>query len=226
MDAYEILEIYKKRCSTKALIFSDIRKVTLVVVGVFSTLFFLLFNYYILIQEELKGFLVFIIFILSSLYLIHNLNKEYKRVLNEKYDIFSENYLWNSLEFKKLKLNKLEEELENEEIIGKEKIQYLIELSEEAQEDLKAPYWLNKGVFISVALPVWIQFLSWTYKNEINNSNEALLFFSVIIIVLVLFFFFIGTVKGFFNEVFSSYSKMKNLTFDLKSIYLSKLNND
>lgn len=92
-------------------------------------------------------------------------------------------------------------------------------------KELKPSVFLNKAIVTGLFAPLWINYISSIYNNEVDNWREAtaILFFFIIILTVI---FFIGyqLKQTLYDEIiYSDYKKIKYMNNLLKDIYLTSL---
>lgn len=210
----KLLKFYKQKVS----IFSYINKQNLW----WKVLIFLLLSVAIFFLGSYLNniFLRILLFIVPYIFIFIVINIEATKTIIKTYNIDSTKFLWNRIDTNKQINEELENYLIENNIISKEKMEYLIELMTDYSSELRIPFYFNKGLILAVLTPLWFQFISWTYSKNISTQDEAIKF---ILLVLLIILVFGVPVYFIFSELANNdYRKSKKLCNALKEIYLLK----
>jgi hypothetical protein len=165
-------------------------------------------------------FLRILLFIIPYIFIFIVINIEATKTIIKTYNIDSTKLLWNRIDTNERINEELENYLIENNMISKEKMEYLIELMTDYSSELRIPFYFNKGLILAVLAPLWFQFISWTYSKNISTQDEAVKF---ILLVLLIILVFGVPVYFIFSELANNdYRKSKKLCNALKEIYLLK----
>ncbi|MTI83454.1 MAG: hypothetical protein FH756_06000 [Firmicutes bacterium] len=176
----DILNYYKKELSNYNLVFKHIKY----------------WFYIILILEALSGCVTLWLFfykkfillpatIVIFIALMYILNVKAKKVIEEKYNIPQKRFLWGDNQFFKFKVSKLEKYLNQNNITSQEQLKTIAELFRKRARERKIPNIILPGALISFFVPIWNQFLSWLYNNEVITFEDALLILLLFLLTII-----------------------------------------
>ncbi|KJD38031.1 hypothetical protein QD46_21925 [Paenibacillus polymyxa] len=220
-----LVKFYKKKVTSYRLVFRFMRmKYTLLrisfflfMVSVLPMIYGLLIG---LVWTEFRTvgiwFLILFIFTLLILIFMFSLvNKKAKIIVKQKYDINPSGWPWRTPEFETMQIDILKEHLNRNHLYTENKIKLLIEGLEKDIEKSKFPSLINPGIFISLFVPIWIQYLTFKYKmittEEQAISTLVVSTFSILMIIVL-----VNVIKRFSNE-------LKELIFIDDNIYKKML---
>jgi len=100
-------------------------------------------------------------------------NKGATKIVKRKYGLISSGTSWHSPQFENMKYELLRDHLIRHDIYNESKVKLLIEVLTKEIERRKNPTFLVPGIFISLSVPVWNQFITYTYKS-VNTDKAAI----------------------------------------------------
>jgi hypothetical protein len=185
----------------------------LIIVIIFSSLIFVSF------WSGIKWLSVFSP--LSLTLLIPYLQKEIKRIAKEIHNKDTPKSLYEKGK------EEFADYIELKGIVEPIQFGYLIELIDKNVQDLKAPFFINRGVIAAILAPIWIQYITYIFTRETNSFEEAtvILFSLIFLISILLFFISIG--RTIVDDILNSeYNRMKKMNNLVRDIYLIKLSEE
>ncbi|UOQ92166.1 hypothetical protein MUO14_16950 [Halobacillus shinanisalinarum] len=161
---YELFGFYKEKLSFWNVYFKHMIKwlvVSLFLTAVVISLGLLFVSFW----SEVQWFilLAFIPNVLLMLYV----KREKGRIAKEVYNQDSPKGVFNK------RKEEFADYLEQKGIVEPHQFEYLIELIDKNAQDLKVPFLINWGLIAAVIAPIWIQYITYIFTNEINSLEEA-----------------------------------------------------
>ncbi|MGI2297961.1 hypothetical protein [Paenibacillus sp. GXUN7292] len=169
-------------------------------------------------------FLIFGTFIVLIFIFLELINKKAKKILHSKYNIAPESGQWRSNNFDQMQNHRLIEYLKLNHLYHKGKIEILITSINKDLERNKIPSLIAPGIFISLFVPLWIQFLSRLFANVTSSEAISLLIYTALTLVgvIILFNFFRFLIKEMVEAVsFSDSAYKKGLVKKLEELLLT-----
>ncbi|PWV90617.1 hypothetical protein DFQ01_14130 [Paenibacillus cellulosilyticus] len=104
------------------------------------------------------------------------------------------------------------------------KIDLLIKIVEKQSEDIKIPFFVGRGIFLSVLIPI----ISATYTNILNkytdNLETVVMIFLIIALIILLIFIYISAIKLIYDEFINGdYQRYKTIANDLRELYFKEV---
>lgn len=231
----QLLKYYKSKVTAYGLVFKNMKLLynTTIFFVAFTSMYLLVialsavlnlafqfvevvFSYYFL------GGLV-CLFIITAIFL-SLLNRRAKIILKEKYEITVKEKTWRNYEFSRLQISNIMKYLTHNKLNSVDKINQLINNLNKEIERKKFPSLIVPGIFISLSLPVWIQFLGIIFK-DIDRGMEAFFLMLAIVFIVIIGIGFISFVKWTIEQLLdvlfiSEISLMKHLIEKLEESLL------
>lgn len=205
-----LLKFYKKKVTSYQLVFRfmRIRYILLKISFVFFMISVLIMIYGLLIGVALTefhslGIWFFIFFVLASLvflFMISLVNKKARLILKQKYKIKSSGWPWRTPEFETIQAGLLKDHLKRNYLYTENKIKLLIEGLEKDIEKSKLPSLINPGIFISLFVPIWIQYLTFKYKL-ITVEGQAISMLVVSTFSILMIIILVNVIKRLSNDI-------------------------
>lgn len=162
------------------------------------------------------GFIVFFIFMLGILKLMDFLvNNQAKRILKQKYNIDPIGSSWRTEKFEEMQLDLIKEYLISASLYKEDKIKLLIEIIEKDIDRRKLSPLVTPGIFISLFVPIWIQYLVFKYKVIETEVEATLMLLSGTLLIFTLIIL-VNVIKRFSSEI-------KEIIFTDDNIYKKTL---
>lgn len=214
----ELYSFYKEKMSFWNLYFKFMKKwqvslLLLIIVIVFSSFIFVSFWSGIKWLSVLSP--------LSMTLLIPYLQKEMKRIAKEIHNNDTPKSLYEKGK------EEFADYIKQKGIVETNQYVYLIELIDKNVQDLRAPFFINRGVIAAIFAPIWIQYIAFIFTRETNSFEEAtvILFSLIFLISILLFFISIG--RTIVDDIMNSeYNRMKKMNNLVRDIYLIKLSEE
>ncbi|KOR90365.1 hypothetical protein [Paenibacillus solani] len=147
------------------------------------------------------GFIIFFVFMLCVLKFMDSLvNKRAKIIVKEKYSIDPNGLSWRTEKFEEKQLNLIRDYLISTSLYKEDKIKLLIEILEKDIEKRKLLPLINPGIFISLSVPIWIQYLVFKYRS-IETEGEATLMLLCGTFLVLLIIILVNIIKRFSSEI-------------------------
>jgi len=186
----DVIIFYKKELSPLKLVFSEIKGVWyLFAMTSIGTMVLFGISEYLKWPEAIK-----LVFAACYIVLFLYTNHSAKKVLNRKYNITSEGFLWSGTEYNKMRLMLLRNYLIERNLLTKEKLELIIELLYKRSDNTKQSDLIGVGLFLALFIPVWSQFVGWLYRNPFP-LDQALTLLGIIIVVLVIVIGFLKMIQ-------------------------------
>lgn len=219
-----ILKFYKKKVTSQQLIFRfmkiryELMRMTflLFMISILPLIYSLFLNS-VSSEYRIQGIvsLIFFIFILLILiFLVSSMNKKAKKIAKQRYNINPNGWSWRTPDFEELQIELMREYLKKNHLYTENKIKLLILGLEKDIEKNKLPSLVNPGIFISLFVPIWIQYLTFRYKMITTEEHaiSMLLFSALLILIIIIFVNFLKRASNELKELFlvddSMYKKM------------------
>ncbi len=158
----------------------------------------------------------FFLLIISFFLFLKDSRKEKDRIINSDH---------NGKNYDQIRLDGLRRFLRNESIdTDLKKIELLIQLVEKQAEELKVPFFVGRGILLTVLLPI----VSATYTNILNKYADdlttVLILFSTIVIIIISVFIY-ATILRFIYEISinGDYQRYKTIANDLRELHFKLL---
>ncbi|MFQ3544831.1 hypothetical protein Q7A53_12120 [Halobacillus rhizosphaerae] len=115
--------------------------------------------------------------------------------------------------------------LEEKGITKPEQFEFLIELIDKNAQEMKTPFFINRGIIAAILGPIWIQYLTFVFTMSTHSLEEAtgLLVLLVVLIMLFLCFVYISRSIVVDDLMNGEYNKMRKMGNVVRDIYLMKL---
>ena len=186
-----------------------------IVVCICSVVCFVKYNY--------KGFIIFFMIFLAYLYFI---NLCAKKILKQQYQIESEPgiHIWANDSYYNLRKEKLVTFLESKNIYTEKKIKELISICNKEVEKRKRTGFINWGIFLSIFVPLWSQFISVIFNSSVKTVNDAIQLFAYIFLLVIYIFFILSIVNklilqdilnDYINKVSNNYKELSSMLEDI-----------
>ncbi|MBQ4900688.1 hypothetical protein KB559_17775 [Paenibacillus sp. Marseille-P2973] len=111
--------------------------------------------------------------------------------------------------------------LKNEGIdTNPKKIELLIKLVEKQAEEQKVPFFIGRGIILSILLPIISATYTIVLNKYTNNLETVILIFLIIIITILLIFIYLSVFKFLYDDFINGdYQKYKTIANDLRELY-------
>lgn len=121
--------------------------------------------------------------------------------------------------------------LENSGIAEPAQFEYLINLINKRANELKVPFWINRGIFASVFVSIWVGYTNYIFTKEVTTFNEASFIFIALAIFILACSLLFRACKEIIDIILdliinADYNKMKKMNTLIEEIYLDKLRAD
>jgi hypothetical protein len=150
------------------------------------------------IQSSLIPFVYILVITIAMVFL---LNTKAKKIVRKKFKLRIKGFSWRNDEFDRIQSNILIEHLKVKNLYKEEKLKQLIDLIYKDIERKKLPSLIAPTIFISLFVPIWVQYLTIVFK-EIKDSQSAILMAGSITVLLVLVMTSITLSKLMLKETF------------------------
>lgn len=215
--AHKLLDLYKKELSLKRImlrylsakyyILSSILLlvVILIVVGI---------NIYV---GGVYGLLSFFIIIGWIIFLNKYTNYERDRIKNE---------IHKGKNYNEIKQEKLKKFLRTEALdVNPQKIKLLIELTEKSAEEFKSDFFIGRGAFLSITIPIIVATVSYIYNKHVERLEVALVVALLLLVAVIFIFFYVSLFKILVYDEFinGDYKKLKTIANDLRELYFREV---
>lgn len=213
---YQLIDFNHKEISNYNLVFKH-SKWTYYLFITFFIMFFISLFFVILAIINHKFIITSIIISLLilgiGLLLFLKLNSNAKKILEEKYSITSNNFLWNNSDYFKMRKDIIIDYLKENNLYHKDKLKLLIDLlNKEYRNGLPKPY-ITSGVLVSLLLPLWVSFINKSFEYVNTTETVYTTFNSLIAIALAIFvcIFVIRLMYTSYREIFIDILYKKNI---------------
>lgn len=132
--------------------------------------------------------IIFVVSLLICLIMTWYLNKSAKMIVRRKYKIKSTGWIWRTREFDEMQNRIIINYLVRNNLYNENKIKLLIETLNKEIERRKLPSLIAPGIFISLFLPIWVQFMSFQYKTVETISSAIQILVGMTFLVLLAVF--------------------------------------
>ncbi|WP_339276827.1 hypothetical protein MKY59_07325 [Paenibacillus sp. FSL W8-0426] len=147
------------------------------------------------------GFIFFFIFMLIVMKTMDVLvNNQAKTILKQKYNIEPNGLSWRNEKFEEMQLNLIKEYLISGSLYKEDKIKLLIEMIEKDIDARKLSPLINPGIFISLFVPIWIQYLVFKYRPIETEVEATVMLLSGTFLMLTIIIL-MNVIKRFSNEI-------------------------
>jgi hypothetical protein len=159
--------------------------------------------------------IISIIFVVAAVLCGLYVYRETTRINQEKYRLNTIEEVYN------LRKKEFQDYIKDKKLLEPDKLDDLIQLVELNAEQLRTSFFIKGGVLVAVILPIWVQFITYTF-SIINGIEEAFYLFIYLLYAAVLLGWVLYICKAVFIDkiLFGKYYKMKNMSLLLKEIRL------
>ncbi|MCG7385596.1 hypothetical protein [Paenibacillus sp. ACRRY] len=214
--ADKLLKLYKKDLSLLHIMFKKMRwqgfkRSIILLVSCFILIILIKYNF----KSDWSN-ISFISLIMCFVVALRDLTLERDRIIE------SENKGKN---YYQVRIEGLRKFLRNESIdTDPKKIELLIKLVEKQAEEQKVPFFVGRGILLTVLLPI----ISATYTNILNKYTDDLttvLTIFLILLIVILFVFIYATLFRFIYDDFinGDYQRYKTIANDLRELHFKLL---
>lgn len=177
--------------------------------------------YFHLKTDLQSSLLSFVYLFIMNLAMVFILNIRAKKVVRKKFKMRKKGFSWRTDEFDRIQSNILIEHLREKKLYKEEKLKQLIDLIYKDIERRKLPSLIAPTIFISLFVPIWVQYLTIVFREM--NSQSAIMMAGNITLLLVVVMVSITLskwmLKGTFEFVWMSESLLRrNLANKLEEI--------
>ncbi|MDF2922222.1 MAG: hypothetical protein K0R57_1136 [Paenibacillaceae bacterium] len=202
----DIVRYYRLNLTSYSLVFKYMKAVhfitsILIINFPFALSSLLLIPYYLFrdggIWLILYGIGSIILFISFMAYFV----RRAKRVLKRKYSIRSKHKGWRTKEFEDMRVELMIDYLEKNDLDSVKQVIHIKELLQKKLDREKIPSFIVPGVVLAFTVPVWVEYVKFTYSKTILSQSDAILFGVSCCAVIVILIAFINLGRFFFKEM-------------------------
>lgn len=154
-------------------------------------------------------------------------NRKAKMVLRTQYNFEQNSFLWGGQEIEDYKVSRLREFLlQFQNPFPTSKLEKIIDYLRKESERNKISSIFLPGAFIALFIPLWAQYLSWIFRQDVTFNQATRIFFGISLII-IFSTFFISVFKVIISDIlFGKASKLNHLIEKLENIIFDPSSSD
>ncbi|WP_072335558.1 MULTISPECIES: hypothetical protein [unclassified Paenibacillus] len=172
----------------------------------------------------LNTFNSFLISLVLCVGLFFHVNSKAKKIVRKKFRFRNKGFSWRTDEFEKMQSRILIDHLREKKLYKEEKLKQLIDLCYKEIERKKLPSLIAPTIFISLFVPIWVQFLTILFKETSISERAFPLAVSITLLLIVIMISITISkwiIKEMFEFVWISESQLKkNLVHRLEELLI------